>query len=356
MDTLLPGIEAERVPTSRLTMNVLSVAGRAGPAVLFVHGNVSSSLFWQPAMLALPQTYQPLAVDLRGFGDTDEEPVDATRGVRDWSDDLASVIDALKLESVHLVGWSMGGGVVLQYLVDRPGTHRVASLTLVDPVSPFGFGGTRGADGILCDPYGAGSGGGSANPEFVERLAGKDRGDDGPLAPRNVLLAHYVKPPHVPEHLDIFVESMLSTRIGDDHYPGTSRPAEAWPGFAPGDRGVLNTMAPTHFRIADLSGVEPKLPVLWLRGADDVIVSDTSLYDLAYLGSLGAIPGWPGEETWPPQPMVTQTRTVLNGYAVAGGQFREVIVEDAGHGPHLDQPEQFNAELRAHLAQAQAGA
>jgi pimeloyl-ACP methyl ester carboxylesterase len=145
---------------------------------------------------------------------------------------------------------------------------------------------------------------------------------------------------------------MLSTRVGEDHYPGDSRPAGAWPGFAPGDRGVLNTMAPTHFRIADLSGVEPKPPVLWLRGADDVIVSDTSLYDLAYLGSLGAVPGWPGEQTWPPQPMLVQTRAVLNGYAAAGGRFREAVIEDAGHGPHLDQPERFLAELTSHLAGA----
>jgi pimeloyl-ACP methyl ester carboxylesterase len=109
-------------------------------------------------------------------------------------------------------------------------------------------------------------------------------------------------------------------------------------------------MAPTVFRIADLSGVEPKPPILWLRGADDVIVSDASLYDLAYLGSLGAIPGWPGEQTWPPQPMVAQTRSVLLGYAASGGQFREVVIDDSGHGPHLDQPEQFLAELRDHLA------
>jgi len=348
VDTLLPGIRAERMPTNRLTVNVLSIPDRTGPAVLFVHGNVSSSLFWQPMMLALPETYQPLAIDLRGFGDTDDEPIDATRGLRDFSDDLAAAIEALGLGAVHLVGWSMGGGVVLQHLTDRPDT--VASLTLVDPVSPFGFGGTRGVDGILCDPYGAGSGGGGANPEFVERLAGQDRTDKSPLSPRQVLLAHYVKPPHVPEHLDIFVESMLSTRTGEDWYPGDSRAVDAWPGFAPGDRGVLNTMAPTHFRIADLSGVEPKPPVLWIRGADDVIVSDTSLYDLAYLGSLGAVPGWPGEQTWPPQPMVTQTRAVLNGYAVAGGRYREAVIEDAGHGPHLDQPERFLAELTEHLA------
>jgi len=98
--------------------------------------------------------------------------------------------------------------------------------------------------------------------------------------------------------------------------------------------------------------VAPKPPVLWVRGADDVIVSDTSLYDLAYLGSLGAIPGWPGEQTWPPQPMVAQTRAVLNGYAVAGGRYREAVIEDAGHGPHLDQPGQFLAELTEHLARA----
>src|SRR5215831_12718581 len=99
METLLPGVTAERVPTGRLTVAVLSVTGR----------------------------YRPLAIDLRGFGDTDPEPVDATRGVRDFADDLAAVIDALGLPSVHLVGWSMGGGVVLQYLVDRPGAHRVTS-------------------------------------------------------------------------------------------------------------------------------------------------------------------------------------------------------------------------------------
>jgi pimeloyl-ACP methyl ester carboxylesterase len=352
METLLPGITAARVPAGRLTVAVLSVAGRTGPAVLFVHGNVSSSLFWQPTMRALPGPYRPFAVDLRGFGDTDPEPVDATRGLRDYADDLAAVIDALGLAPVHLVGWSMGGGVVLQYLVDRPGTHGVASLTLVDPVSPFGFGGTRDARGKLCDPPGAGSGGGAANPDFVARLAAGDRTDESPLSPRQVLLAHYVKPPHVPEHLDIFVESMLSTRIGDDHYPGTSRAVDAWPGIAPGDRGVLNTMAPTHFRIADLSTLEPKPPVLWLRGADDVIVSDTSLYDLAYLGSIGAVPGWPGAEAWPPQPMLAQTRAVLDGYAAAGGRYREVVIEDSGHGPHLDQPERFLAELHGHLSGA----
>lgn len=343
MTTLLPGVRARRVPTPRLTVNVLDLEDRAGAPVLFVHGNVSSSPFWQTTMLALPERYRPLALDLRGFGDTDPEPVDATRGLDDYADDVAALVGTLELAPVHLVGWSMGGGVLLRYLVER--APEIASLTLVNPVSPFGFGGTHGELGELTDPSGAGSGGGSVNPDFVQRLANHDTGDDAPTSPRQVLLAHYVKPPCVPEHLDLLVESMLSTRLGDDHYPGTSVPADAWPGFAPGDRGVLNTMAPTHFRITDLSAVDPKPPVLWLRGADDVIVSDTSLYDLAHLGALGAVPGWPGAGACPPQPMVSQTRAVLKTY----GEFREVVIPDSGHSPHLDAPAAFRAALVEHL-------
>jgi pimeloyl-ACP methyl ester carboxylesterase len=343
MTTLLPGVIARRIDTKRLTINVLEIEDRSGVPVLFVHGNVSSSLFWQTTMSALPDGFRPLALDLRGFGDTDPEPVDATRGLSDYADDLAALVSTMDLAPVHLVGWSMGGGVLLRYLLDEPAA--IASLTLVNPVSPYGFGGTRGTDGELCHPTGAGSGGGGANPEFVRRLAAGDTGDESPLSPRQVLLAHYVKPPCVPEHLDMLVESMLSTRTGDDHYPGATATTDVWPSIAPGDRGVLNTMSPLHFRINELSTVEPKPPVLWLRGADDVIVSDTSLYDLAYLGSIGAVPGWPGAEVFPPQPMVAQTRAVLDTY----GDYREVVIPDSGHGPHLDQPAAFRAALVEHL-------
>lgn len=347
MSTVLPGLSVRRLPTADLTVNVLQVDGRDGVPVLFVHGNVSSSLFWQPTMLAMPPRYRPLALDLRGFGDTDPAPVDATRGLRDYADDVAALVSALHLPPVHLVGWSMGGGVVMQYLLDQP--DRVASLTLVNPVSPYGFGGTRGPDGELIAPDGTGSGGGAANPEFVNRLASGDRGDDSPLSPRQVLLAHYVKPPFVPDLIDVYVESMLSTVVGDGNYPGGSSTSQTWPGFAPGDRGVLNTMAPIHLRLDGLSQVEPKPPVLWIRGADDVIVSDTSLYDLAYLGSLGAVPGWPGMDACPPQPMVSQTRAVLDRYADAGGRYQEVVLADAGHSPHVEKPAEFLAAMLDHL-------
>ena len=119
---------------------------------------------------------------------------------------------------------------------------------------------------------------------------------------------------------------MNSTRTGEDHYPGDAGTCETWPGVKPGTRGVLNTMAPTVFDVSGIVDLPVKPPVLWVRGDADQIVSDTSVFDLAYLGSLGAVPGWPGEDVCPPQPMVTQTRAVLDRFAGEGKPARCVIV------------------------------
>nr|WP_281380912.1 alpha/beta hydrolase [Nocardioides panaciterrulae] len=303
-----------------------------------VHGNISSSLFWAGTLRALPGRFRGLAPDLRGFGDTEALPIDATRGVRDFSDDLHAALAALGISRCHLAGWSMGGGVVMQYLLDHPG--EVASLTLVNPVSPYGYGGTRGADGALIGADGRGAGGGTVNPDFVRALADGDAGDS-PSSPRSVMNALYFAspPPGVDE--DALVASMLTTRVGDDFYPGDSVAADGWPMVAPGRRGVLNTMAPTWFDTSGIVGVDPKPPVLWVRGGRDLIVSDTAALDLAVLGRGGAIPGWPGEEVFPAQPMVAQTRSVLRSYEAAGGDFTEVVLADCGHSPHLEDPAAF---------------
>jgi pimeloyl-ACP methyl ester carboxylesterase len=47
--------------------------------VLFIHGDVSSSRFFEETLAALPPRYRGLAPDLRGFGETETRPVDATR-------------------------------------------------------------------------------------------------------------------------------------------------------------------------------------------------------------------------------------------------------------------------------------
>ncbi|MDQ1124541.1 alpha/beta hydrolase [Microbacterium trichothecenolyticum] len=347
--TLFDGITARLVETHRLGVNVLERAGDDSSTapehtVVFVHGNVASSLFWQEIMQDLPSELRVLAVDLRGFGRTEHMPIDATRGVRDLSDDLHATLEALGIPTAHLVGWALGGGVVMQYALDHP----ALSLTLQAPVSPFGFGGTR-RDGALLDDEAAGTGAGTANPDFVQRLTERDASDEAPTSPRSVFRAAYVAAGYTSEHEDVWVEAMLSTSTARGNYPGETVTTPTWPGYAPGRTGVLNTVSPKFFDVSGIVDLPDKPPVLWIHGTADAIVSDASFSDVNHLGALGVVPGWPGAETAPAQPMVSQTRDVLAAYSAAGGEVTEIAVEGAGHCVHLERPASFRRALLTHI-------
>jgi len=257
-------------------------------------------------------------------------------------------------QRVHLLGWSLGGAVVLQYAIDHPGA--VASIVLESPMSPYGFGGTREPGGTPCWPDFAGSGGGTANPELVRRIAEGDRGRDDPTSPRQVLATLYVKPSFTfPVQLeDELVDAMLQMATGDDFYPGDAAASPHWPGTAPGTRGVNNAISPRHCDVSGFAGIAGGPDVLWVRGDSDQIVSDASLVDLGYLGQLGAVPGWPGADVYPPQPMVSQMRDVLDRYRAAGGRYEEHVLADCGHSPHLEKPAEFQALVAGFLPEAAA--
>jgi pimeloyl-ACP methyl ester carboxylesterase len=347
----LEGVTARDVQTPRLSTHLLQSGPEDGVPVIFVHGNVSSSTFFEDTLAALPDGYLGLAPDLRGYGGSEAKPLDATRGLRNFSDDLKALVDARGLggEKVHLVGWSAGGTVIMQYAIDNP--DGLASLTIIDPMSPYGFGGTKDTAGTPCWPDYAGSGGGTANPEFVKRLKEGDRSEEDPNSPRNVMNAFYFKPPfRAPkDREEAYVSSMLSTRVGDDSYPGDTTSSENWPNVAPGTGGMNNAISPKYCDLSAFARIGQGPDVLWIRGSDDPIVSDTSLLDFGFLGQIEAVPGWPGEDVYPPQPMVSQMRAVLDEYASRGGGYREEVIPDCGHTPHVEKPEVFRQLLLGFL-------
>ncbi|RME80897.1 MAG: alpha/beta hydrolase [Caldilineae bacterium] len=339
----LPGIESSFVDTPRLRTHVLTCGPEGGTPVVFVHGNFSASTFWEEIMLALPGGFRGIAPDLRGYGWSEDKLIDATRGYRDWTDDLFALFQAMGIERAHLVGWSLGGGVLYRFLIDHP--ESVLSLTLVNPVSPYGFGGTKDLQGTPCyDDY-AGSGGGVVNPEFVKRIVAQDRSADDANSPRNVINSFYYKPPFRAAREEDFLTAALQERTGEDRYPGDFTPSPNWPNMAPGRWGPINAGSPKYV-LGDAEAfcaVPSKPPVLWIRGSDDMIVSDNSMFDFGTLGKLGYVPGWPGEDVFPPQPMVGQTRAVLERYAAEGGSYTEHVISDTAHAPHIEKPEAFNA-------------
>lgn len=336
-------IDSSSVQTPRLGTHVRQAGEPGRPVVVLVHGNVSSGVFFEALMEELATDHHVVAPDFRGFGGSERKTIDATRGMRDFSDDLHALIEAMELATpLHLLGWSAGSGVVMQYAVDH--LDNVASVVLESGMSPYGFGGTKGVDGTpVWEDY-AGSGGGTANPDFVRLLAEGNRDDDDPASPLNTMRAFYFKQgfQHDRETEQRYLDGMLAMAVGDDIYPGDMTSSDNWPGVGPGSTGMNNAISPKYLDLSAFGGLSPAPPVLWIRGDSDLIVSDTSFFDFAYLGQAGMVPDWPGEDVCPAQPMVSQLRAVLE----AGGNYREVVYEDCGHSPHIEEPARFLEDIR----------
>jgi pimeloyl-ACP methyl ester carboxylesterase len=345
----LPGILSKMIETPRLNTHVLLRGAADGVPVLLIHGNASSNTFWEETMLALPAGFRTVAPDLRGYGDTEDRPVDATRGCMDWVDDLLGLMDVLGYARFHVAGHSLGGSVVWALLAAAP--ERVLTATVIAPGSPFGFGGTKDLQGTPCAPDFAGSGAGIVNPEFARLIAQGYRGTEYQASPRIVMNSFYWKPPFRHPREEALLSGVLSEKIGPDRYPGDAEPSPHWPGAAPGKWGPANALSPKYASdtVQKMLSAPRKPPILWVRGSDDQIVSDMSLFNMGTLGKLGVVPGWPGDEVHPPQPMVGQTRYVLEQYRANGGAVREEGIPGTGHSPHMEKPEGVKPLFHTHL-------
>jgi pimeloyl-ACP methyl ester carboxylesterase len=343
--------------TDRLETHVWTSGPDDGVPLVLVHGNLVSGGWWRYVAEHLPGDVRVIAPDLRGFGQTEPKPIDATRGLGDMADDVRSLLVTLGLAdrgTVNAAGWSMGGGVLWQYLLSYP--DDLASVTMIAPIPPHGFGGAKEADGRPSYDDFAGSGGGVAAPDFVRRLAAGDRSEQDPTSSPRVILRDFFGPRANVVNVDeeFLLDEVLRTRVGDDFYPGDAVPSPNWPGVGPGARGVLNTMSPKYYNTTAVADVDRKPPITWLRGAQDQVISDTSLFDLGYLGQLGAVPGWPGEDVLPPQPMAAQIRAVLDAYRERGGVAEEITLDDAAHGMPVEVPAKVAEVIAARLVRTTA--
>jgi pimeloyl-ACP methyl ester carboxylesterase len=341
-------VTAQTITTERITTRVLFSGADDGVPVLFLHGNASSATWWEETMVALPEGFRGIAPDQRGYGEADaEKKIDATRGTGDLVDDVWALLDHLKVEKAHVVGNSMGGYVIWRMLMEQP--QRFLTVTLVAPGSPFGFGATKGVDGTPCNDDYAGSGAGIINAQFVQAVAAGDRSADTPFSPRNVMKGLW-NPAYKPAREEELLSGMLAMHIGEQDYPGDAVATTSWPMVAPGQWGANNALSPKYAVDIDrLYGIYPKPRILWLRGSDDKLVADGSLADMGTLGAMGLVPGWPGADVYPPQPMISQTRAALEKYKAAGGDYEELIIQDAAHVPFLEKPDEFNQHFHAHI-------
>lgn len=100
--------------------------GVAGPVVLLLHAGVADRRMWEPLVAPLRRTFRVVRPDLRGHGDS---PLPG--GEYADADDVAALLDHLRVEDAAVVGASFGGRVALELAALRPG--RVRELVLLCP-------------------------------------------------------------------------------------------------------------------------------------------------------------------------------------------------------------------------------
>jgi pimeloyl-ACP methyl ester carboxylesterase len=99
----------------------------SGLPVVFLHAFPLNRTMWDPQVGALVAECRCIAVDMRGFGDSALAP---PHHVDRYADDVAGVLDALKIEQAVIVGLSLGGYVAFAFW--RRHQARVRALVLAD--------------------------------------------------------------------------------------------------------------------------------------------------------------------------------------------------------------------------------
>ncbi|WP_410052288.1 alpha/beta hydrolase [Bradyrhizobium sp. SZCCHNRI30512] len=118
-----------RIPQSGAPTLQVRESGEGDRTLVLIHGFGDGGYIWDDFLPILGAHARAVTVDLRGHGDSDWDP-HARYDIAAYLDDIASVLNALHLRRVALVGHSMGGEIAIRLTDLYP--DRVAGLILVD--------------------------------------------------------------------------------------------------------------------------------------------------------------------------------------------------------------------------------
>jgi pimeloyl-ACP methyl ester carboxylesterase len=89
-----------------------------GRPLILLHGGLGSGEMFGPVLPLLAERHQVVAVDLQGHGRTAD--IDRPIDIRLMADDIAALVDHLRLATPDLVGYSLGGGVAMHTAAKYP--------------------------------------------------------------------------------------------------------------------------------------------------------------------------------------------------------------------------------------------
>ncbi len=102
---------------------------REGVPLVLLHGVGNEAHLWDDFVPSVAPHYRVIALDQRGHGDSDWDP-EGRYDAESMTADLEAVLDALGIDRLVLVGFSMGGRVAMCFSGRHP--DRLAGLVIVD--------------------------------------------------------------------------------------------------------------------------------------------------------------------------------------------------------------------------------
>jgi len=121
---VLEGIETRFLETPRLKIFTRFTPQVNDETIVFVHGNFTSGTYFEETMLAFGKEFYCITPDLRGYGLTEDKVIDATKGCKEWADDLLNCSICLILKRfIWLAGLLVGSCNAV--FVDHPDMVKV---------------------------------------------------------------------------------------------------------------------------------------------------------------------------------------------------------------------------------------
>lgn len=244
--------------------------GGGGPAIIFVHGNSASCrTFYRQFDSRLAEDFRLVALDLPGHGDSGRAPV-TEYGLPFYARHVNGLAAVLDISDAILVGWSLGGHVVLECADNMPDIRGVMIFGTPPLGSPQDM-----EKGFL------------PNPDFAVGMSGRLSQEQAAAYARSFL----------GENGNAELESQFIAEI-------LATDPNAREGLA------MSITGPFVNEVELVSRMQRPLAVL--HGRQERFVN------LDFIRSLSMPSLWRGEVQ---------------------------IIEDAGHSPHLETPDQFNRLL-----------
>ena len=117
----IPGtVKTGYAPINQLNL-CYEIRGSGAPLIL-LHGGLGSTQMMSPVASGLSPTHQVIAVDLRAHGRTAD--IDRPLSYEAMADDIAGLMNFMNITQADVMGYSLGGGVALQFTIRHPAMVR----------------------------------------------------------------------------------------------------------------------------------------------------------------------------------------------------------------------------------------